>query len=52
MIDGVSYVPIEGDAPRVGICLAFRRRDISPAVRNFVAVARRLMQPTLKSKSA
>ena len=51
MIDGVSYVPIEGDAPRVGICLAFRRRD-SPAVRNFVAVARRLMQPTLKSKSA
>jgi DNA-binding transcriptional LysR family regulator len=39
--DGVFYLPIEGDAPRAEICLAHRRDDRSPAVQNFVAVARR-----------
>jgi hypothetical protein len=32
---------IEGDAPRAEVSLAYRRHDRSPAVQNFVAVARR-----------
>ena len=52
LADAVSYLSIEGDAPRVGICVARRRGERSPAVRNFVAVARRLAQPTLKGKSS
>jgi hypothetical protein len=44
MADGVSYVPIEGDAPRVGISLAYRRHDRSPAVQNFVAIARKVRE--------
>jgi DNA-binding transcriptional LysR family regulator len=38
--DGVSYLAIEGDAPRAKISLAYRRNDRFPAVQNFVAVAR------------
>jgi DNA-binding transcriptional LysR family regulator len=38
---GVVYVPIDADAPRALISLAHRRDDRSPAVQNFVAVARR-----------
>ena len=41
-VDGIGYVPIEADGLRAPICLAYRRDDASPAVRNFVAVARRL----------
>jgi DNA-binding transcriptional LysR family regulator len=40
--DGVVYVSIDGDAPRALISLAHRRDDRSPAVQNFVAVARQL----------
>lgn len=40
-VDGAVYLPIEGDALRAGVSLAYRRDDGSPAVRNFVAVARR-----------
>jgi DNA-binding transcriptional LysR family regulator len=40
-VDGVVYVPIEGDVPHAGISLAYRRDDRSPTVQNFVAVARR-----------
>jgi DNA-binding transcriptional LysR family regulator len=43
-IDGVFYLPIDGDAPRAEIALAHRRADHSPAVKNFVAVARRAVQ--------
>jgi DNA-binding transcriptional LysR family regulator len=38
---GVAYIPIEGDAPRAPISLAYRRDDRSTTVRNFVASARR-----------
>ena len=41
VVDGVSYLSIEGDAPHVGISLAHRRHERSPALQNFVAVARR-----------
>jgi DNA-binding transcriptional LysR family regulator len=39
--DGVVYLSIDGDVPHSLISLARRRDDRSPAVRNFVAVARR-----------
>jgi DNA-binding transcriptional LysR family regulator len=52
MTDGVSYVPIEGDALRVGICLAHRRHDRSPAVHNFVAVARHAVRAVHRSQSS
>jgi DNA-binding transcriptional LysR family regulator len=39
LLEGVNYLSIEGDAPRVKICLAYRRDDRTPAVRNFVGVA-------------
>jgi len=42
--DGVIYLSIEGDAPRALISLAHRRDDRSPAVQNFVAVARQAMR--------
>jgi DNA-binding transcriptional LysR family regulator len=38
----VRYLSIEGEAPRAEIRLAYRRHDRSPAVQNFVAVARRI----------
>jgi DNA-binding transcriptional LysR family regulator len=38
---GVTYVRIEGEAPRAPISLAYRRDDRSTTVRNFVASARR-----------
>jgi DNA-binding transcriptional LysR family regulator len=41
LVDGVSYLSIEGDAPHVEISLAHRRHDRSPVVQGFVAVARR-----------
>jgi DNA-binding transcriptional LysR family regulator len=39
--DGVAYLPIEGDVPRAEIALAYCRHERSPAVHNFVGVARR-----------
>jgi len=36
----VIHLSIDADAPRAVISLAYRRNDRSPAVRNFVAVAR------------
>jgi DNA-binding transcriptional LysR family regulator len=39
--EGVRYLPIEGEGPRAPISLAYRRNDHSPAVRNFVELARR-----------
>lgn len=38
--EGVRYVPIRGDGPVASISLAYRRDDHSPAVRNFVELAR------------
>jgi len=48
LTDGVCYCPIEWDAPRVEICLAHRRDDRSPAVQNFVAIARRTMRAAIQ----
>jgi DNA-binding transcriptional LysR family regulator len=42
--DGVVYVPIDGDAPRALIALAYRCNDRSVAVQNFLAVARRAVR--------
>jgi DNA-binding transcriptional LysR family regulator len=39
--DGVSYLHIEGEAPRALVSLAYRRGDPSTVVRNFVTLARR-----------
>jgi DNA-binding transcriptional LysR family regulator len=47
LLDGIRYLPIEGDAPRVKICLTYRRDDHAPAIRNFVAVARRAIGPPI-----
>lgn len=44
LLEGVKYLSIEGEAPRLKICLAYRRGDRSPAVRNFLAVARRVIR--------
>jgi DNA-binding transcriptional LysR family regulator len=49
--DGVRYLPIEGDAPRAEIRLAYRRHDRCPDVQNFVTVARRAMQIAAQGKS-
>jgi DNA-binding transcriptional LysR family regulator len=49
--NGVVCLAIEGDAPRAEICLAYRRDDGSPAVQNFVAVARRAMRTAVQRKS-
>jgi DNA-binding transcriptional LysR family regulator len=50
VIDGVSYLAIAADAPRMQICLAHRRHDSSAAVKNFVAVARRVVRTAAQSK--
>jgi len=39
LTDAVIYLPIDGNAPRALIALAYRQHDRSPAVQNFVAVA-------------
>jgi DNA-binding transcriptional LysR family regulator len=49
-VNGVGYVPIEGDEPRAPIGLAYRRDNRSPAVQNFVAVARRLARTADSAK--
>ena len=51
LTDAVVYLPIDGEAPRALIALAHRRNDRSPAVRNFVAVARRAIETILPIKS-
>ncbi len=50
-MDGVRYLAIEGEAPRVKICLAYRRDDRNPALMNFVAVARRAIRPPVPGKN-
>jgi DNA-binding transcriptional LysR family regulator len=52
LFDGVCYLSIEGESPRAKISLAYRRHDRSPAVRNFVAVARRSVRTTSVSNPA
>ena len=42
LLDGVTYLSIEGNTPRAEVSLAHRRHDHSPAVQNFVTVARRV----------
>jgi DNA-binding transcriptional LysR family regulator len=41
LTDAVVYLPIDGNAPRASLELAYRQHDRSPAVQNFVTVARR-----------
>ena len=40
---GVAFRPLEGDAPRVALQMAWRRGDTSTAVQHFVTVARRVV---------
>jgi DNA-binding transcriptional LysR family regulator len=40
---GVAYRPIEGDAPRARMSLAYRRDDDSPAVLNLIKLARTMV---------
>jgi DNA-binding transcriptional LysR family regulator len=40
--DAVTYLLIDGNAPRALLEVAYRQHDRSPAVQNFVAIARRL----------
>ena len=49
--DEVCYRPIEGDAPRAEICLAYCRRSPSRAAQNFVAVARRVIRNEAQGNS-
>jgi DNA-binding transcriptional LysR family regulator len=44
LVDGVSYLSIEGEAPRSLIGLAYRSDDRIPAVQNFVTVARQIVR--------
>ena len=41
-VEGVLFRPIEGDAPHAPISLVYRRNDRSSAVRNLVALVRRV----------
>jgi len=41
LTNAVAYLPIDGDAPRALLGLAYRHDDRSPPVKNFVAIARR-----------
>ncbi len=50
-VDGVFYLPIEGDAPRAGISLAYRPNDRSSAVQNFLGVARRVARTAIQRES-
>ena len=49
--DAVVYLPIDGAAPRALIALAHRYGDRSPAVQNFVAVARQMARSATEGKS-
>lgn len=51
LVDGMRYLRIEGDGPRMNISLACRRHDRSRAVQNFMATARRVTQAALKSEA-
>jgi DNA-binding transcriptional LysR family regulator len=48
LTDAVVYLPIDGNAPRSLLKLAYRQQDRSPAVQNFVAVARRATRPKIQ----
>ncbi len=49
LVDGVGFLSIEGDAPRMEISLAYRRHDRSAVVQNFVAVARAVRKAALRA---
>jgi len=49
-VDGVAYLRINGDKFHASISLAYRRDDRSTAVRNFVALARRIARPAPRKK--
>ena len=49
LTDAVVYLPIDGNAPRALLELAYRQYDRSPAVQNFVAVARRTRDNVAKA---
>jgi DNA-binding transcriptional LysR family regulator len=42
-VDGVSFRPIEGDALHARVSLVHRRNDQSAAVKNLVALVRRMV---------
>ena len=48
LADAVVYLPIDGNAPRASLELAYRQHDRSPAVQNFVAVAHRAIRPEIQ----
>jgi DNA-binding transcriptional LysR family regulator len=48
LTDAVVYLPIDGNAPRSLLELAYRQHDRSPAVQNFVAVAHRATRPEIQ----
>jgi DNA-binding transcriptional LysR family regulator len=50
-IEGVFFLPIEGGGPRSEIWLAYCRDTRSPAVRKFVAVARREMRQAAERRA-
>jgi DNA-binding transcriptional LysR family regulator len=50
LADEVCYRPIESDAPRAEICLAYCRNGSSRAAQNFVAVARRVIRNTAQGQ--
>jgi len=47
--DEVVYLPIAGNAPKAPISLAWRRRNPSPAVRQFLTVARQMARDWRKA---
>lgn len=49
--EGVVFVPVEGPVLSAEICLAYRRTQGSPAVRNFVVVARRQAQTVARARN-
>jgi len=51
-VDGIAFVPIEGEGPRALASLAYRRDDSSLPVRNFVAIARRLARTGVAARDA
>lgn len=50
-VEGVLYLPIEGEGPLAHIGLAYRRDDPSTAVGHFVEIARRLARASKQDRS-
>jgi DNA-binding transcriptional LysR family regulator len=49
-VEGVSFRPIEGDAPRLRVSLIHRRDDNSVAVKNLVTTSRRVVRSSTQFK--